>query len=433
MSRKYLGGDCFDELYWRLTTIDSDIADSGVALAHSASPGLQFADEESRGGINFSAGDEHKLNSGAFAARTGGWNIITYEWLAEMGGFGAGTVGWTGGVFYSDKDCEDSAVGACAIFIETRPAAPASIWVHLMQKTIAGSPGTWTDKGSAAAYLVDMTGYARFTLQVDTTGGSQQARILLGGVEKVAWKSLGTAAVADPTPSFAVNHTLGKNHADLIVNLAEYIVHEEDTATTGLGAGGIHIFGYKARLDGAGVWAAVGNAAGDCVNELRRAIDDVYDNDPQANDYISNTWSSGNEDQLFLVDILPASVVSVLGVAVCVVTTGPADGCNQLLIKKITGGVTDAQTPTGGFANSPNGSTLYHYFQVSPNGAGWNSGTNPEDVINDCQFGVRMTDGVTNGKVYGLIVMVIGDTLLQPSYAEACPAAGAQRRRGVVV
>ncbi|MHC4867994.1 MAG: hypothetical protein ACYTEX_28315 [Planctomycetota bacterium] len=437
MAREYVNCDNFDELWWTLGNSDTDITGYiGCAYGVGTDLGADFwtgQEVASKGGIAWGATKTYAQSDASAMLPALSKQYVGYSTMFVVDTIGTDSEEWA--VLYSDYNLHSSAVGTVRIDIETDNTASPKAWrMCLSEKT--GAPATFTQFGGWGAWIDEVPpvggtppAWKRLELQLDTT--DDEARIIWDGADySGGWQALaGTVNCSSQTSWAAGKITTNNKNSTIACRLQEYIIYADDDASLGLEADTypLHVWGTSVGADVAGGdWSPTGNEAA-CSSDVWRAIDDLYDDADQANDYITCAAEAGDDDQLCepnvtdLEDPAPGDEATVVGVAMTFIVQGAAKIDHGLM--KL-GATTEELNLIQGRAAGD--TTMSTFMQDDPDGNSWEGGTDNFQRFEDCKFGVRM-DTSNAGEVYGLCLHIIGYDLQLPTDATACPSAAARR------
>jgi hypothetical protein len=166
-------------------------------------------------------------------------------------------------------------------------------------------------------------------------------------------------------------------------------------------------------------WTLNGNDA-NCPNDAYRTVDDCYDDDDQANDYLSATDPAGGPavDQLFG---FQDQVNTPDAVCATLITKDHSKVADYNAHWKDEGGTERQKALLKGYQNGTNGTTLSAFLATQD---GTQTGTAWSDPFgNGAQFGFRLVSAASaDGAVYGFIIGFCGDSMGAQTNASACPA-----------
>jgi hypothetical protein len=321
-----------------------------------------------------------------------------YNWWAKLGSIVGAQVGVTQFWFTSHHDSEGSPNGAVRARIQLNPAGSAAS-PRMSVQTGAG----WVSLGgTAAAIAVPESAYHLWQLQVDTV--SKRVRLLRDGAEYLtpSWQSdsridaagclgtsgLGGLVTAGKTTALNIDHdcvfvTEGDDEGDILgTDYAVWAVPPYDDVPGGLWVPNV----------GPNKW---------------RAVDDPYDLDNQANDFISGT---GEVDQMFTLPPYGSGTVDAVGVALVTIKVAGQQEASKILAAFGDGAIT-AYDIVWNFWDIVPGAAMCGYAQLDPPPAGASAWTRAD--YNNLRIGVRGTAGIT-GKIYGMYACVVGSGLSVP-------------------
>ncbi len=336
--------------------------------------------------------------------------------------------------------------------------APNSSGIFKIQLRYSGTQKATSATLTASNYPADTI----WTLQMDMVtvdGGAGQIRLLASYDNGGGWQ---TATIIGWTDGTTGGNTLDSTKTERLLSLGKAKIiapgkgndsnaqfyyswlctYGETTSAEGRDDTPLsEFFGifavYPKSDDSVGGWSASGNVAG--CTQLWAALDDVEDDDDQADDYISESEGS-DTDVLFVPGQIEANgdsdINSTNGTVECVAITAKCPeslaAADIKILQKQAGGTLQANAVVEDTYASSNGGDFWAILLLDSEGAAWDSGTNPEDKFNSSVFGLRSV-GTAAGKCWGLVFHVVGENLVRPNAAQACVDAAARRRLALVV
>lgn len=415
------GGICFDATTWgtgEFGPLDTDLNTHVRYCCYKNLSTEAHSDSKlSKAAITLNWGSLDYQLQDYFPNRT--QNYIAYHFWCKVGAIASpGKLTQLLG-FSSHGDSDAAPDGAVALRLSSAVDDTQYQW-----DTLAKKDGSWSvminnnganlDSGEDEYHLV--------TLLIDLASSPPEVKVLRDGVEYLPYTASAdiVAASVISTPGLGGPDIDVKGDSQAVnVKLDSLFVYDGSTDGTVAKGTTYGVWAFVPEADeGAAGWTATGNEA-NCATHLWRAIDDLYDDADQANDYISADAEGGAaHDQLF--DFTSRTTLS----------SGTVDGVGLVCIS-IT-----ASIPNNGLAKygantdvltfqwvhySTYSSTGFAWMQFAPGSVAWTRA-----VFNGSFFGVRATGSGTR-KCYGLMAYIVGSGLSSPADAQACPAAGVRR------